>query len=280
MLKTHKMRPVNTLQAAFLVTIQAKDTHSISSAVSNISLPIFSFSLRSAMLNYYHVLCIAPTASRSDIEAALAKQHALGKLPPATLKLAADTLLTPESREVYDAKLASLPEMNQAYALSADDLALNTSAATPPVARAAANNDVPEEADNSITLYDNIRLPETNSRAFSMAKVKQTIITSPVIWLLFAVLFFKLFSMATQESDHDKAEAMCISAIQAQLPYPDSLSIKPIDAEYPWRHRQTEFPVSIHYIAQAAPNTTQSYRADCVYDAKQKSLVDFQVIPL
>ena len=43
------------------------------------------------MLNYYHVLCIAPTASRSDIEAALAKQHALGKLPPATLKLAADT---------------------------------------------------------------------------------------------------------------------------------------------------------------------------------------------
>ena len=82
------------------------------------------------MLNYYHVLCISPTASRSDIEAALAKQHALGKLPPATLKLAADTLLTPESREVYDAKLASLPEMNQAYALSADDLALKTP--TPP----------------------------------------------------------------------------------------------------------------------------------------------------
>ena len=113
-----------------------------------------------------------------------------------------------------------------------------------------------------------------------MAKVKHTIMTSPVIWVLFAVLFFKLFSMATQESDHDKAEAMCIQAIQAQLPYPNSLSIKPNNAEYPWRHRQTEFPVSIHYIAQAAPNTTQSYRADCVYDAKQKSLVDFQVIPL
>ena len=171
--------------------------------------------------------------------------------------------------------------MNQAYALSADDLALKTPTTTPPAAaRAAANSDEPEETDHSITLYDNIRLPETNSRAFSMAKVKHTIMTSPVIWLLFAVLFFKLFSMATQESDHDQAEAMCISAIQAQLPYPDSLSIKPIDAEYPWRHRQTEFPVSIHYIAQAAPNTTQSYRADCVYDAKQKSLVDFQVIPL
>ena len=239
-----------------------------------------TLSLRSAMLNYYHVLCIAPTASRSDIEAALAKQHALGKLPPATLKLAADTLLTPESREVYDAKLASLPEMNQAYALSADDLALKTSAATPPVARAAANNDVPEEADNSITLYDNIRLPETNSRAFSMAKVKQTIITSPVIWLLFAVLFFKLFSMATQESDHDKAEAMCISAIQAQLPYPDSLSIKPHEPEYPWKHRQIEFPVAVYYVAQPVPNTTQSYRADCVYNAKQKSLVNFHVIPL
>lgn len=233
------------------------------------------------MLNYYHVLCIAPTASRSDIEAALAKQHALGKLPPATLKLAADTLLTPESREVYDAKLASLPEMNQAYALSADDLALKTPTTTPPAAaRAAANSDEPEETDHSITLYDNIRLPETNSRAFSMAKVKHTIMTSPVIWVLFAILFFKLFSMATQESDHDKAEAMCIQAIQAQLPYPESLSIKPNDAEYPWRHRQTEFPVSIHYIAQATPNTTQSYRADCVYDAKQKSLVDFQVIPL
>ena len=232
------------------------------------------------MLNYYHLLCIHPTASRADIEIALAKQHALGKLPPATLKLAADTLLTPESREVYDAKLASLPEMNQAYALSADDLALKTPTTTPPPAREAINNDVPEETDHCITLYDDIRLPETNSKAFSMAKVKHTIMTSPVIWLLFAVLFFKLFSMATQESDHDKAEAMCIQAIQAQLPYPNSLSIKPNDAEYPWRHRQTEFPVSIHYIAQAAPNTTQSYRADCVYDAKQKSLVDFQVIPL
>ena len=229
------------------------------------------------MLNYYHVLCIAPTASRSDIEAALAKQHALGKLPPATLKLAADTLLTPESREVYDAKLASLPEMNQAYALSADDLALKTPTTA---AHTAANSDESQETDHSITLYDNIRLPETNSRAFSMAKVKHTIMTSPVIWVLFAILFFKLFSMATQESDHDKAEAMCIQAIQAQLPYPNSLSIKPNDAEYPWRHRQTEFPVSIHYITQAAPNTTQSYRADCVYDAKQKSLVDFQVIPL
>ena len=229
------------------------------------------------MLNYYHVLCISPTASRSDIEAALAKQHALGKLPPATLKLAADTLLTPESREVYDAKLASLPEMNQAYALSADDLSLKTPTTTPPDAREAANSDVSGDIDNSITLYDNIRLPETNSRAFSMAKVKHTIMTSPVIWLLFAVLFFKLFSMATQESEHDQAEAMCISAIQAQLPYPDSLRIKPNDAEYPWRHRQTEFPVSIHYIAQAAPNTTLSYRADCVYDAKSKSLTSINI---
>ena len=226
------------------------------------------------MLNYYHLLCIHPTASRADIEIALDKQHALGKLPPATLKLAADTLLTPESREVYDAKLASLPEMNQAYALSADDLALKTPTTA---AHAAANSDESQETDHSITLYDNIRLPETNSRAFSMAKVKHTIMISPVIWLLFAVLFFKLFSMATQESDHDKAEAMCISAIQAQLPYPDSLSIKPNDAEYPWRHHQTEFPVSIHYIAQATPNTTQSYRADCVYDAKSKSLTHVNI---
>ena len=110
-----------------------------------------------------------------------------------------------------------------------------------------------------------------------MAKVKHTIMTSPVIWLLFAVLFFKLFSMATQESDHDKAEELCINAIHAQLPYPDSLRIKPNAAEYPWRHRQTEFPVSVHYIAQAAPNTTQSYRADCVYDAKSKSLVSINI---
>ena len=233
------------------------------------------------MLNYYHVLCIAPTASRSDIEAALAKQHALGKLPPATLKLAADTLLTPESREVYDAKLASLPEMNQAYALSADDLALKTSAATPPAAaRAAANNDVPEEADNSITLYDNIRLPETNSRAFSMAKVKHTIMTSPVIWLLFGILILKLITMVTQESEYDKAEELCIRAVQAQLTYPDSMSIKPHEPEYPWKHRLIEFPVAVYYVAQPVPNTTQSYRADCVYNAKQKSLVNFQVIPL
>ena len=233
------------------------------------------------MLNYYHLLCIHPTASRADIEIALAKQLALGKLPPATLKLAADTLLTPASREVYDAKLANLPEMNQAYALSADDLALKTPINTPSAAaRETADSDIPEETDNSITLYNNIRLPETNSRAFSMAKVKQTIITSPVIWLLFAVLFFKLFSMATQESDHDKAEAMCISAIQAQLPYPDSLSIKPNDAEYPWRHRQTEFPVSIHYITQTAPNSTQSYRADCVYDAVQEKLIKTNISKL
>ena len=233
------------------------------------------------MLNYYHVLCIAPTASRSDIEAALAKQHALGKLPPATLKLAADTLLTPESREVYDAKLASLPEMNQAYALSADDLALKTPTTTPPAAaRAAANSDEPEETDHSITLYDNIRLPETNSRAFSMAKVKHTIMTSPVIWLLFGILILKLITMVTQESEYDKAEELCIRAVQAQLTYPDSMSIKPHEPEYPWKHRLIEFPVAVYYVAQPVPNTTQSYRADCVYNAKQKSLVNFQVIPL
>ena len=61
------------------------------------------------MLNYYHLLCIHPTASRSDIQAALDKQQALGKLPPATLKLAADTLLSPENRQVYDAQLSALP---------------------------------------------------------------------------------------------------------------------------------------------------------------------------
>ena len=233
------------------------------------------------MLNYYHLLCIHPTASRADIEIALAKQHALGKLPPATLKLAADTLLTPESREVYDAKLASLPEMNQAYALSADDLALKTPTTTPPPAREAINNDVPEETDHCITLYDNIRLPETNSKAFSMAKVKHTIMTSPVIWLLFAVLFFKLFSMATQGTDFDVAEERCISAIQKQLAYPNSLKITPTEPkEQAWRHRQTEFPVSIHYTAEPIANTTQTYRADCVYDAQNKSLSKIDIIHL
>ena len=234
------------------------------------------------MLNYYHLLCIHPTASRADIEIALAKQHALGKLPPATLKLAADTLLTPESREVYDAKLASLPEMNQAYALSADDLALNTPTTTPPAAaRAAANNDVQEETDHSITLYDNIRPPETNSRAFSMAKVKHAIMTSPVIWLLFAVLFFKLFSMANQGTDFDVAEERCIAAIEKQLTYPNSLKITPTEPkEHAWRHRQTEFPVSVHYTAEPMANTTQAYRADCVYDAQNKSLSKIDIIHL
>ena len=234
------------------------------------------------MLNYYHLLCIHPTASRADIEIALTKQHALGKLPPATLKLVADTLLTPESREVYDAKLASLPEMNQAYALSADDLALNTPTTThPAAAHAASNSDEPEETDHSITLYDNIRPPETNSRAFSMAKVKHTIMTSPVIWLLFAVLFFKLFSMATQGTDFDVAEEHCIAAIQKQLTYPNSLKITPTEPkEQAWRHRQTEFPVSIHYTAEPMANTTQAYRADCVYDAQNKSLSKIDIIHL
>ena len=230
------------------------------------------------MLNYYHLLCIHPTASRADIEIALAKQYALGKLPPATLKLAADTLLTPESREVYDAKLASLPEMNQAYALSADDLALKETVSTPHIARETANSDIPEETDNSITLYDNIRLPETNSRAFSMAKVKHTIMTSPVIWLLFAVLFFKLFNMANQGTDFDVAEERCIATIQKQLTYPNSLKITPKEPqEHAWRHRQTEFPVSIHYTAEPIANTTQAYRADCVYDAKSKSLTHINI---
>ena len=231
------------------------------------------------MLNYYHLLCIHPTASRADIEIALAKQHALGKLPPATLKLAADTLLTPESRELHDAKLASLPEMNQAYALSADDLALNTPTTTPPpAAHEAVNNDVSEETDHSITLYDNIRLPETNSRAFSMAKVKHTIMTSPVIWLLFAILMFKLFGMANQGTDFDVAEERCITAIQKQLTYPNSLKITPTEPkEHAWRHRQTEFPVSVHYTAEPIANTTQAYRADCVYDAKSKSLTHINI---
>ena len=234
------------------------------------------------MLNYYHLLCIHPTASRADIEIALAKQLALGKLPPATLKLAADTLLTPASREVYDAKLANLPEMNQAYALSADDLALKTPINTPSAAaRETADSDIPEETDNSITLYNNIRLPETNSRAFSMAKVKHTIMTSPVIWLLFAILIFKLFGMVNQGTDFDVAEERCIAAIQKQLTYPNSLKITPTEPkEHAWRHRQTEFPVSVHYTAEPMANTTQTYRADCVYDAQNKSLSKIDIIHL
>ena len=233
------------------------------------------------MLNYYHLLCIHPTASRADIEIALAKQHALGKLPPATLKLAADTLLTPASREVYDAKLASLPEMNQTYALSADDLALKTPITTSPATHETADSDIPEETDNSITLYDNIRLPETNSRAFSMAKVKHTIMTSPVIWLLFAILMFKLFGMTAQGTDFNMAEERCIAAIQKQLTYPNSLKITPTEPkEHAWRHRQTEFPVSVHYTAEPIANTTQAYRADCVYDAQNKSLSKIDIIHL
>ena len=233
------------------------------------------------MLNYYHLLCIHPTASRADIEIALAKQHALGKLPPATLKLAADTLLTPESREVYDAKLASLPEMNQAYALSTEDLALKETVGTLHAARETADSDIPEETDNSITLYNNIRPPETNSRAFSMAKVKHTIMTSPVIWLLFAILMFKLFGMANQGTDFDVAEEHCIAAIQKQLTYPNSLKITPTESkEHAWRHRQTEFPVSVHYTAEPMANTTQAYRADCVYDAQNKSLSKIDIIHL
>ena len=233
------------------------------------------------MLNYYHLLCIHPTASRADIEIALAKQHALGKLPPATLKLAADTLLTPASREVYDAKLTSLPEMNQAYALCADDLALKETVSTPHAARETANGNIPEETDNSITLYDNIRLPETNSRAFSMAKVKHTIMTSPVIWLLFAILMFKLFGMTAQGTDFNMAEERCIAAIQKQLTYPNSLKITPTEPkEHAWRHRQTEFPVSVHYTAEPMVNTTQAYRADCVYNAQNKSLSKIDIIHL
>ena len=233
------------------------------------------------MLNYYHLLCIHPTASRADIEIALAKQYALGKLPAATLKLAADTLLTPESREVYDAKLASLPEMNQAYALSADDLALKETVSTPHIARETANSDIPEETDNSITLYDNIRLPETNSRAFSMAKVKHTIMSSPIIWLLFGILMFKFFGMANQGTGFDVAEERCIAAIQKQLTYPNSLKITPTEPkEHAWRHRQTEFPVSVHYTAEPMANTTQAYRADCVYDAQNKSLSKIDIIHL
>ena len=240
------------------------------------------------MLNYYHVLCISPTASRSDIEAALAKQRALGKLPAATLRLAADTLLSPACRQVYDDQLARLPEMNQAYALSADDLAMNQHESKLASSNRGASNapphqaasDASSEADNSITLYNDIRLPKTPSKAFSMAKVKHTIMTSPVIWLLFGILILKLIAMATQKSEYDKAEELCIEAIQAQLAYPDSLSIKPHEPEYPWKHRQIEFPVAVYYVAQPVPNTTQSYSADCVYNAKQKSLVNFQVVPL
>ena len=235
------------------------------------------------MLNYYHLLCIHPTASRSDIQAALDKQQSLGKLPPATLKLAADTLLSPENRQVYDAQLSALPEMNQSYAMAAEDLATaNGPMVTKQPLNLVDNAEIHAEsqADN-IVIYHNIRRPETNSRRFSMVKIKHTIMTSPIIWLLIAVLVFKLIAMATQKSDFDVAEQHCIAAIQQQLTYPNSLHIfAEDDVKRPWKHRRTEYPVTIQYAAQQTFNDTQRYRAECVYNSESQRLTDVRIAPM
>ena len=84
--------------------------------------------------------------------------------------------------------------------------------------------------------------------------------------------------MANQGTDFDVAEERCIAAIQKQLTYPNSLKITPTEPkEHAWRHRQTEFPLSVHYTAEPMANTTQAYRADCVYDAKSKSLTHINI---
>ena len=148
------------------------------------------------MLNYYQLLNLAPTASRSDIEAALDKQYALGTLPPAALKLVADVLLSVENRQLYDEKLSTLPEMNQEYALASEELALSHSPSAPttpssqelPYQEPPRRTTVDETAnEDAVLVYQPIRQPDAHSRTFSMAKVKHTIMTSPLIWLLFAV---------------------------------------------------------------------------------------------
>ncbi|UOO88901.1 hypothetical protein LVJ82_15800 [Vitreoscilla massiliensis] len=236
------------------------------------------------MLNYYHLLCLHPSASRSDIQAALDKQQALGKLPPATLKLAANALLSPENRQIYDAQLAALPEMQQTYAQDTSewraDAASNSVSAYAQGQSAAATAAEEQDDSDGVTLYHNIRRPDTPARAFSLAKMRENILKSPLTWFVLALLLYGAYQHITAATAlPQQAQAACLEAIHAQLPQPDSFqqSAAQRERQLVWSTQEDIVLVSIHYSATAPKQQPSHYAAHCIYDGVNASLSDISI---
>ena len=237
------------------------------------------------MLNYYHLLCIHPSASRSDIQAALDKQQVLGKLPPATLKLAADTLLSPENRQAYDAQLSALPEMNQTYAQDTNEWRTDTPTDSVS-AYAQGNSSVTAtiediEANDGVTLYNNIRRPDTPARAFSLAKMRENIIKSPLTWFIVALMVYALYyRINSAQALPRQATAACLEAIHAKLPQPDGFKQSPEQSQrqFVLSTQEDRLLVVIHYSATLPNQQAQNYSAQCIYDATTQTLSDISII--
>lgn len=229
------------------------------------------------MANLYLLLCVPNNASSADIQAAIAKQQQLGRIPAASLKLAAECLLNPERRAQYDAQLGG-EDPSVGMAQSAEELAM---VAATPAPQSLSRTELAAHHDNTddVVVYTGFKRPETLAKAVSMTKTADKILWSP--WFLLVVLLgvFALFKPTPQQAFFDMAESECMAAIKKQLTYPDRFQA--IANEPPrvqaWRHGKTEYEVHLDYIAEPVYNSPQPYTARCLYNSKQKQLTSFSV---